>query len=66
MITSPINKSTQQVLTDAFAALETILDADVKQIIEQICHDGNKHEKSVLSVPIVLRVLCKNRWCISR
>lgn len=60
MITSPINKSTQQVLTDAFAALETILDADVmvyygelidgaeadvKQIIEQICHDGDKHEK---------------------
>ena len=60
MITSPINKSTQQVLTDAFAALETILDADVmvyygelidgaeadvKQIIEQICHDGGKHEK---------------------
>lgn len=59
MITSPINSANRQAMVDAFNALEKILDADVmvyygelidgveadvKQIIEQIYHDGNRHE----------------------
>ncbi len=59
MITSPINCANRQAMVDAFDALEKILDADVmvyygeiidgveadvKQIIEQICNDGKKHE----------------------
>lgn len=59
MITSPINSANRQAMVDAFGALERILDADVmvyygeiidgaeadvKQIIEQICNDGKKHE----------------------
>lgn len=59
MITSPINSANRQAMVDAFGALEKILDADVmvyygeiidgveadvKQIIEQICNDGKKHE----------------------
>ena len=59
MINSPINKANRQAMLDAFNALETELNADVmvyfgeiidgveasvKQIIEQICRDGNKHD----------------------
>ena len=60
MITSPISNANRQAMVDAFDTLEKVLDADVmvyygelidgveanvKQIIEQICRDGNKHEK---------------------
>lgn len=59
MINSPINNANRQAMEDAFYALERILDADVmvyygelidgveadvKQIIEAICNDGNKHD----------------------
>ena len=59
MINSPINKANRQAMEDAFCTLEKILDADVmvyygelidgveadvKQIIEAICNDGNKHD----------------------
>lgn len=60
MITSPISNANRQAMVDAFDTLEKVLNADVmvyygelidgveanvKQIIEQICRDGNKHEK---------------------
>lgn len=59
MITSPINSANRQAMENTFAVLEKTLDADVmvyygelidgveadvKQIIEQICHDGKKHD----------------------
>lgn len=59
MITSPINSANRQAMENSFSALEKVLDADVmvyygelidgveadvKQIIEQICHDGKKHD----------------------
>lgn len=59
MINSPINTSNHQAMENAFNALEAKVDADVfvyygelidgveadvKQIIEQICKDGQKHE----------------------
>ena len=59
MINSPINKANQQAMEAAFCTLEKSLDADVmvyygelidgveadvKQIIEAICKDGNKHD----------------------
>ncbi|MBR4289979.1 MAG: hypothetical protein IKT52_04990 [Oscillospiraceae bacterium] len=59
MITSPINSANRQAIENSFSALEKVLDADVmvyygelidgveadvKQIIEQICHDGKKHD----------------------
>ena len=60
MITSPINSANRQAMVDAFGALERILDADVmvyygeiidgaeadvKQIIEQICNDGKNMKR---------------------
>lgn len=59
MITSPINSANRQAMENSFSALEKVFDADVmvyygelidgveadvKQIIEQICHDGKKHD----------------------
>lgn len=60
MIVSPINESNRKAMKDALTNLERILNADVfvyygelidgveanvKQIIEQICSDGEKHEE---------------------
>ena len=60
MIVSPINDSNRKAMEDALSNLERILNADVfvyygelidgveanvKQIIEQICSDGQKHEE---------------------
>lgn len=60
MIVSPINDSNRKAMEDALSKLERILNADVfvyygelidgveanvKQIIEQICSDGQKHEE---------------------
>ena len=59
MIHSPITNANRQALEEAFAALETTLnadvmvyygelidgvEADVKQIIEALCKDGHKHD----------------------
>ena len=59
MINSPINTANRQAMLDAFCTLENALnadvmvyfgeiidgvEADVKQIIEQIIRDGNKHD----------------------
>lgn len=60
MIVSPINDSNRKAMENAFSNLERVLDADVfvyygelidgveanvKQIIEQICSDGQKHKE---------------------
>ena len=60
MIASPINDSNRKAMENALSKLEHILNADVfvyygelidgveanvKQIVEQICSDGQKHEE---------------------